>query len=163
MSEVLNMVGGGSSNWTLLASQDFDISTTSTSSASVGNIMLPYPDYVDAETVLWVHIRDKAGPRNNYFYGSDSIFFNYQLVTNNFNALALRPIIYFRVNSNAYRASASASGVYADRLYYTSSSHYVQINRRYDGSSYGTIDGTFKCDVYKLTMPDGMTLFDAIN
>lgn len=152
--------GGGGSNWTLLASQEYTVSTTSTSNTSVGNITLPYPDYVDAETVLWVHIRDKAGMRSGYFYGSDAIFLHYQLASGSTNSLSIRPIMIFRASSDtAYSAAASAYGVYAYRLYYTSSAHYVQIYRRYNSSSTGTIDGTYKCDVYKLTMPDGVTLF----
>lgn len=151
--------GGGGSNWIKLATTEFTVNTTSTSNKSVGNIELTLSDYNDPQTVLWVHIRDKAGKRNGYYYGSDSIFFHWQLINNNTNSLSTRPVSLLYVNSTgSYSGAASAYGVFAYRLYYTSSSHYVQIYSRYN-SSFGTINGTFKVDVYKLTMPSGMTLF----
>lgn len=153
--------GGGGSNWTLLASQEFTVNTSSTSNTSVGNIQLTLSDYNDPQTVLWVHVRDKAGMRSGYSYGSDTIFFHYQLASGNTSSLSIRPVIVFRASSaTAYSATTSTYGVYAYRLYYTSSAHYVQIYSRYNSSSGGTINGTYKCDVYKLTMPSGMTLFD---
>lgn len=153
--------GGGGSNWTLLASQEYTVSTSSTSNASVGNIQLTLSDYNDKNTVLWVHVRDKEGMRSGYFYGSDAIFIPYNLASGSTSAVSTRPVMLFRASSaTAYSAAASAYGVYAYRLYYTSSAHYVQIYSRYNSSSTGTINGTYKCDVYKLTMPSGMTLFE---
>lgn len=153
--------GGGGSSWTLLATQEFAVSTTSTSNTSVGDITLTLDDYADPQTVLWVHIRDKAGKRAGHFYGSDAMFFHYQLAVDNNNSLSTRPLGVFYVNASGNYGCGAASGygVYADRLYYTPSSHYVQIYSRYT-SSYGTIDGTFKVEVYKLTMPSGMVLFE---
>lgn len=151
--------GGGGSNWTKIASQAFNVKTTSTSNTSVGDITLTLSDYNDKETVLWVHIRDRAGKQNGYFYGSDTLFFHYQLANNSTNSLSVRPVMLFNVSSSgSYSGTASAYGVFAYRLYYTSTNHYVQIYSRYN-SNYGTINGTFVCDVYKLTMPTGMTLF----
>lgn len=151
--------GGGGSNWTKIATKEYTVNTTNTSNKSVGDIELTLSDYNDPQTVLWVHIRDKAGKRNGYFYGSNTIFFHYQLANNNTGALSIRPVVIFNVNSTgSYSGTATAYGVYAYRLYYTSSNHYLQIYSRYN-STYGTINGTFKVDVYKLTMPSGMTLF----
>jgi hypothetical protein len=152
--------GGGGSNWTLLASTEYTVNTTSTSNTSVGNITLNLSDYNDYQTILWVHIRDKAGKRTGYFYGSDTMFFHYQLATGNTNSLSTRPVAVFRASSaTAYSLATSAYGLFAYRLYYTSSAHYVQIYSRYNSTNSGTINGTYKCDVYKLTMPSGMTLF----
>lgn len=157
---VVNVSGGGGSNWTLLASTEYTVNTTSTSNTSVGDITLNLSDYNDYQTILWVHIRDKAGKRTGYFYGSDTMFFHYQLATGNTNSLSTRPVAVFRASSaTAYSLATSAYGLFAYRLYYTSSAHYVQIYSRYSNSSSGTINGTYKCDVYKLTMPSGMTLF----
>lgn len=152
--------GGGGSNWTKIATTEYTVNTTTTSNKSVGNIELTLSDYNDPQTVLWVHIRDKAGKRTGYFYGSDTMFFHYQLATGNTNSLSTRPVAVFRASSATdYALATSAYGLFAYRLYYTSSSHYVQIYSRYNSSSSGTINGTYKCDVYKLTMPSGMTLF----
>ncbi len=154
--------GGGGSSWTLLATQEYTVSTTSTSNELVGNITLTLDDYADPQTVLWVHIRDKAGKRAGYVYGSDAMFFHYQLAVDNTNSLSTRPSGVFYVNASGNYGCGSGStgyGVFANRLYYTSSNHYVEIYSRYT-SSYGTIDGTFKVEVYKLTMPSGMVLFE---
>lgn len=152
--------GGGGSNWTLLATQEFTVNTTSTTNTSVGDIELTLSDYNDPQTVLWVHIRDKAGKRNGYVYGSDTIFFHYGLAYRNSNAISTRPIALLYVDSSGrYVEYVGQYGVYGYRLYYTSTNHYLQIYSRYS-STYGTIDGTFKVDVYKLTMPTGVTLFE---
>lgn len=155
-----NSGGGGGSNWTLLTSKEFTINQTSTSNTSIGNIDLTLADYSDVNTVLWVHIRDKAGKRNGYYYGSDALFFHFQLANGSTNSLTVRPVITFTVSSSgSYSGAATAYGVYPYRLYYTQSNHYVQIYARYSSSSTLTINGTFKCDVYKLTMPTGVSLF----
>ena len=150
----------GQSSWELLASQEFTVSTTTTSNVSVGTISLDLSKYDDPETMVWIHVRDKAGKRAGYVYGSDTIFFSYALADGNPNSLSIRPIMLYYVNSSGnYSGVASAYGVFAYRLYYTSSSHYVEIYSRYS-ASYGTIDGTFKCDVYALKPSSGMKLFE---
>ena len=147
--------------WTLLASEEFTVNTTSTSNTSVGDITLNLTDYNDPQTVLWVHIRDKAGMRSGYHYGSDTIFFHYQLASGTTSSVTTRPVVNFKASSaTAYAAAASAYGVYAYRLYYSEANHYVQIYSRYNSSTTGPINGTFKCDVYKLSMPSGVTLFE---
>lgn len=152
--------GGGGSNWTKIATQEFTVNTTSTSNASVGDITLTLSDYNDKNKIVWVHIRDKAGKRNGYFYGSDTVFISYQLANNNTNSLSIRPVMHFRVSSDGtYTGTASAYGVYAYSLNYTSSNHYVRIYRRYSSSTTLTINGTYVCDVYVLTTPSGFTLF----
>ena len=152
--------GGGTSNWKFLKSQEFTVNTTSTSNTSVGDISLTLSDYDDPNTVLWVHIRDKAGKRNGYYYGSDTIFFHAQLASGSTNSYSIRPVFTIRANSDGtYTGAASAYGVYAYSLYYTSSNHYVKIYSRYNSSTTLTINGTYKCDVYVLTPPSGMTLF----
>lgn len=151
---------GGGSSFKKLASQEFSVNTTSTSNTSVGNITLDLADYNDKNIVVWVHVRDKAGKRSGYFYGSDTLFFPFNLANSSTSAVSTRPVTIFYVNSSdAYAESVTAYGVYAYRLYYTSGAHYVQIYRRYN-ANYGTINGTFVCDVYAVTMPSGLTLFE---
>lgn len=155
---IVNVSGGGGSNWTLLASKEFSVNTTSTSNASVGSISLA--DFTfDKNDLLWVHVRDKAGKRNGYVYGSDTVFIHFQLANNNTNSLSIRPVMVLYVSSSGtYGGAASGYGVYAYRCFYTGDNKGVEIYRRYS-SSYGTINGTFKCDVYKLTTPTGFTMF----
>lgn len=146
------------SNWTLLATKDITVSTTGTSATSVDTITLPDNNY-GKEDLIWVHIRDKAGKRTGYLYGSDAVFISYKQANGDTGYMGVRPVELLYVNADgAYVGVASAYGVYPYRLYYTSSNHYVSIYSRYN-ASYGTIDGTFKCDVYKLTTPSGFTMF----
>ena len=151
--------GGGGSNWTQLATQEYSVNTTSTTATSIGNITIGLSDLQDTNAVIWVHVRDKAGKRSGYFYGSDTIFFNNIYKNNSTGNISTRPVVLFYVNSSgAYTAVASSYGVYARYMYQTSSNHYIEIYRRYN-SSYGTINGTFKVEIYKLSVPSGFTLF----
>lgn len=148
----------GTSNWTLLTSQEFTVNTTSTTNTSVGTITLPNNDY-GKEDIIWVHVRDKAGKRSGYVYGTDSIFMSYKLANNDTSYLGVRAVeVTYVTSDGVYTGVVTAYGVYAYRLYYTSSDHSVRIYSRYN-ATYGTIDGTFKCDVYKLTTPSGFTMY----
>ena len=157
---VAGSAAGGGSNWTKIGSQEFTVNTTSTSASSVGNISLTLSDYNDKNIIVWVHVRDKAGKRSGYFYGSDAIFLNYILANNSTDSITTRPFMLFRyTSSSTYATSTSSYGVYGYRLYQTSSNHYVEIYKRYNNSNSGTINGTYVCDVYTLTLPSGFTLF----
>lgn len=152
--------GGGGSNWTLIKSQEFTINTTSTTNSLAGEVTLDVSDIQDLNAVLWVHIRDKAGKRTGYFYGNDAIYINYIYKNGQTSEIPTKPYAIWSVNSSgAYSIAVSAYGVYARYLYQTSTNHYLQIYQRYS-SSYGTINGTFKVDVYKLTLPSGFTMLE---
>ena len=151
--------GSGGSSWTLLKSQEFSVNTTNTSNASVGTVDIDLSDAQDKNIIIVAHIRDKAGKRAGYFYGSDAFFLNYPAANNDTGYVSSKPMAIFNYTSQSqYSAATGAYGVYPRYLYQTSSTHYVQIYSRYN-SSYGTINGTFKVDIYKLTPPTGMTLF----
>lgn len=155
--------GGGGSNWTKIASKEFTVSTTSTSQTSIGNIDLTLSDYNSKDKIVWVHVRDKAGKRNGYFYGTDALFFPYTLANANpLASISTKAVISFCVNSNGSYggyAAANGYGVYAYSIYYQNSSHYIDMYRRYSSSYSLTINGTYVCDVYVLTPPTDMTLF----
>ena len=148
--------GGGGSNWTLLGSTTLTINTTSTSAASAGTIECGSAAYT-AANVIWVHIRGQSGKRNGYFYGSDAIFVNYQAANGGTNAFAAPAVEYIRVSSSGSYTTASGSyGVYG---YQINSSGKVTIRQRYNSANTLTINDTFDCEVYALTMPTGKTLF----
>ena len=109
--------GGSGSSWEYLTSAEYSVSTTSTSNATVGDITLDLSKYNNKNLMLWVHIRDKAGKRDGYYYGSDTIFFSYQLANNSTNSLSVRPVMTFTVNSSgAYSGTVTSYGVYAYSL-----------------------------------------------
>lgn len=157
-SSVTVNVGGGGSNWTLLATETYNLNITNTTASKTGDIYLNTT--LTAEDIIWVHIRDTNGKRNGYWYGSDSLYLLYQLKngsTNNATSLAKYTLY---VSSGNYSQSINAYGLYLYSLYdSTTSNPYVRIYQRYN-SAYGTMNGSYKCDIYKLTPATGMKIFD---
>ncbi len=148
------------SNWKKIATQDFTLNTTETTNTKLGDVTLTLSEYNNHEILVWVHIRDKAGKRAGYFYGTDTIFFPYLLANNDTSYVGTRPVMAFTYTSNnAYSGALQAYGIYGYRLYYTSSNHFVRLYYRYSSTYTLTINGTYQCDVYTLTLPTGMTLF----
>lgn len=148
--------GGGTSPWTLIASQTSSISTTSTSAATAVTIN-GGSAISTADKIVWVHIRDTAGPRAGYFYGSDAFFVNINRANSSTSTFATPTVIYFRYStSSAYAGSSGQYGVYG---YSISSTGSLIIRRRYNSTNSLTIDGTYQIDVYTLDLPSGLTLF----
>jgi len=140
----------------LLGSGTLTVNTTSTSAASAGTIDCGSAAW-DKTKIIYVRIRDKAGPRAGYFYGSDAFFTNYQQANSSTstNTYAARSG-YFYNSSNAWATASSSYGVYG---YSISSAGVVTVRRRYN-SSYGTINGNFLVQVYAIGFPDGYSPFD---
>ena len=150
----LPSVKGGS--YTLLGSTELTVNTTSTSAASAGTITLDASAFT-ADSIIYVTVRDKAGPRAGYFFGSDAWFINYQKANGASSTLTAAGRQGFMYNSSNQWANAAASyGVYG---YSISSAGVVTIRRRYN-SSYGTINGTFEVRVYRLDFPAGANPFN---
>jgi hypothetical protein len=148
--------GGGGSSWTLLTSTTLTVKTTSTTAASAGTVSAGSAAFTK-DKIIYVRIRDKAGPRTGYFYGSDAFFINYYSAINNKSTYNYAARSGLCVNSSGKWTSASASyGVYG---YSIATDGTVTIRRRYN-SSYGTIDGTFLVQVYAIDYPDGKSPFD---
>lgn len=149
--------GGGESPWTLIDSQEIAVSTTATSAKAVATIA-GGSAISTADKIVWVHIRDKAGERAGYFYGSDAFFINY-IKANDSDATFTYPAVYcIHVStSGTYESTIGQYGVYG---YSISNEGSLIIRRRYSSTTTLTIDGTFQVDVYTLDLPDGLTLFD---
>ena len=167
MFDVISEGGGGSASYELLHSEEVTANTTSTSTTVIKTISLGADAYT-GDKLLLVRIRDKAGPRDGYVYGSDSLFFNNAAaVGSNFGCLSTP--VYYCVKSNKWSVgtgfSGSGYGVFAQTLYGGGSGSTVgdlDIATKY-GSSYGTINGTFTVDVYLVSMPDGTPMFPALS
>lgn len=140
--------GGGGSSYTLVASAEITVSTTTTSRTNQTTVQLPSGDF---DSLYFITIRDKAGKRNGYYYGTD-----------NFYILADTNIFYGGV---CYHVSNDGSlltvrQTTASRVYglcaYSLSSHSVQITSQYNETNSGTINGTFDIKVYKLDYPNNL-------
>lgn len=156
--------GGGGSSYTLLHSEEIAASTTSTTATDLTTITIDDEGCTGDKTLL-VRIRDKAGPRTGYFYGSYNYLLN-DLAANGTGsgyAKFLTNAIGFDSNNKAklgQAAGGSGSGVFTSNL--NVGTKKITIRTKYD-STYGTIDGTFIVEVYLLDTPDGNPLFPSIS
>ena len=138
----------------LIAKEEFEVSTSSTSAALIDNMTIT--ENIGKDDILFVHIRDKAGKRSEYFYGSDCIITNYMLANDNDGKNTSKGTYAYGVNSSdTYTSANSAYGVFVTG--WTPSDGTLAISSRYN-SSYGTIDGTYVVEVYKLNL--GVVMFD---
>lgn len=145
--------GSGASSWTLVASTSYQVSTTSTY-----NVMLNTgnTDIWTSDKLLYIRIRDTAGPRSGYFYGSDNFVPNYDALSDSATATTnILPYCY-KYASGAY---SIFSGSYGGRVTNVSSDGTITIPFRYSSTYSSTINGTYSIQVYLLDMPTGAPIF----
>lgn len=149
--------GGGGSSWELIKSTTLEnVSTTSTSNATAGTISLGSGAFTKDDIIL-VHVRDTAGKRAGYFYGSDAIFVNANKAngsTSTFTAPGVTTIRYS--TSSQFAAYTGAYGVWG---YSITSDGTLTVRKRYNSNYSLTVNGNYLVQVYKLTPPSGMVLF----
>ena len=146
-------IGGGSS-YKLLASQEYTANTTSTSATVLGTISAGSAAWT-SDDILYVRIRDKAGKRSGYFYGSDAWVTNINDANGVTTDISAIPKIAYSYNSNtwyqAFQATASGYGVYLAKV---ASNGTITISTRYSSTSSRTINGTYLVEVFALKWPD---------
>ena len=152
--------GGGDSAWTKVAETSYQVSTTSTTATDVATWATGHSELWTKADWIYVRIRDTEGKRNGYFYGTDEFFYNTlpNSGTNTSISTAIR--VYMKYDNGLYTYSSTASsgyGVWADTLY---SDGRIRIRKRYNRNSSGTIDGTFKVEVYLLAPAGGVPIFE---
>lgn len=154
-SAVVNVSGGGSSSWTLVASTSYQVSTTSTSTATVATWATGDSSIWTSDKIVYVRIRDTAGKRAGYFYGSDNYF---EIVTSGYSNSSNGIRVMFAYTTDGKYSTqtgslASGYGVYADYVYSTGD---IRIRSRYNASRSLTINGTYSVEVYLLTPPSAI-------
>lgn len=150
--------GGGDSAWTKVAETSYQASRTSASAAMVATWTTGHSELWTDSKWVYVRIRDTAGKRAGYFYGSDNFF----LVPSSGTSTNLGVRFCERYTSSGTYALSSASGttgygVYADILY---SDGRVRIRAKYDSTNSLTINSTYKVEVYLLDPPTGAPIFE---
>ena len=151
----------GGSSWTKVAEASYQVSTTSTSATTVDTLATGHNELWTSDKWVYVRIRDTAGKRTGYFYGSDQFFYNVVPVngaTDTSISTLLR--IYTRYSGTTYTPSAvvgNGYGVYIDKVY---SDGRIRICSRYNSTGSLTINGTYKVEVYLLDTPDGVPIFN---
>ena len=157
---VVNVPTGGGS-YTLLGEKDVTANTTGTSATSLDSITVGAAAWTKAK-MIYVRIRDKAGPRAGYFYGSDNIFINYNLANSSTTAITTAGRLIHRYSTSSQwglysGATSTGYGVYA---YDINNSGRVRIYTRYNSTNSLTINGTYHVEVYALDWPDGVSPYD---
>ena len=162
-SVTVNVPSSAASSWTKVAETSYQVSTTSTSAATVATWATGHNELWTSDKFVYVRIRDTAGKRAGYFYGSDQFFMNTTSVNGGTTTSMTSGVRYYsRYNTNAQFAANTQTGtngygVYADTLY---SDGRVRIRSRYSSSSSLTIDSTYKVEVYLLDPAGGVPIFE---
>ena len=166
-SEVtVNVPSSAASSWTKVAETSYQVNTTSTSVTKVATWETGHSEIWTSDKWVYVRIRDTAGKRNGYFYGTDTFFANYTSKNNPSTAGVgecdgmLRNV--YSVSSDGvyewrYGYSMSGHGVYADYVY---NDGRIRIQSRYNSSYSKTINGTYKVEVYLLDPPTNAPIFE---
>ena len=152
--------GGGSSSWTKVCEKSYQVTYSSSTIETVEIWATGHSELWTKADWIYVRIRDTEGKRNGYFYGTDEFFYNTlpNSGTNTSISTAIR--VYMKYDNGLYTYSTTASsgyGVWADTLY---SDGRIRIRKRYNSNSSGTIDGTFKVEVYLLAPAGGVPIFE---
>ena len=155
--------GGGSSSWTKVAETSYQVSTTNTASERVATWGTGHSEIYTSDKILYVRIRDTAGKRAGYFYGTDNFFINNHMANVSHSSSfgnGVRQVFY--VNSYVdYVASgfggSTGYGVFADMIY---SDGRIRIKKRYSIDYTLTVDSTYKVEVYLLDPPTGAPIFE---
>ena len=133
--------GGGESGIIPVAENIYECSTTSTSVTLVAAFEIEDCEYGDA---FFIKTEDTAGARDGYFFES-------------LQAVAIRnttPIFTYLVvkyAEGAYTATQNAGGVAVMQADYNSSTKKLKLSVKMkysDGT--GSVDGSYKCSVYKI-------------
>lgn len=151
----------GGSSYTLIDEFDVEANTTSTSAGNL--ISKTYSGLYRSDKIVYVRVRDKAGKRAGYFYGSDTYFMNYQKANGSTSALTYAARLIHRYSTSSQwstyiGATSNGYGVYG---YDISSAGRLRIYQRYNSNYSLTINGTYHVEVYLLDWPDGVSVFDA--
>lgn len=151
--------GGGVSSWTKVCETSYQVSTTSTTTTTVATWATGHSEIWTTEKIVHVRIRDTAGKRAGYFFGSDN-YFDIPPGSATSNTQGARLNIRYASNGSYGVASSGGStgyGVYADVVYKDGG---IRIRQKYNSGSSLTIDGTYKVEVYLLDPPTGAPIFE---
>lgn len=148
--------GGGSSAWTKICEKTYTVNTTSTSAASIETWETGHSEIWTANKIVYIRVRDTAGKRNGYYYGGDQYFYHPPGGTGTTLTNQNRYVI--RYENDKFTVGTSTNcGIYANNI---QSGGKIQMYRRYNATYTLTINSTYKVEVYLLTPPDGLPLFN---
>lgn len=151
--------GGGGSSYTLLGTEEVTVSTTTTSTTDIDDSTITISRQSNTDKILLIQVRDKAGKRNGYFYGTDMYWMQPSggSVSNNYRL----SVVYITNSSgNVVISSTSQYGVFSKSPpTFSTGSVTLSMCARYNASYSTTIDGTYVVNVYDLDYPNGNSPF----
>ena len=147
----------GGYGYTKLGEAEVTVNTSSTAQTQQLTIECGEEAYTK-DRMIYVRVRDKAGYRNGYFYGTDNFFFNTRKASGStYDCDHCARVLFNMTNYGTYYAyTGNGYGLYGFGI---SSSGTVKIYSRYSASYSGIINGTYKVEVYSLDYPDGISPF----
>lgn len=155
--------GGGSSAWTKVAETSYTIENfTTTQTTTHATWATEHSELWTSDKWVYVRIRDTAGKRAGYFYGSDNFFYNIIPINGTIGASTttfIRGIIRC-TSGDAYAVYSTTGttgyGVFPDTIY---TDGRIRIRKRYNSTYSLTIDGTYKVEVYLLDPAGDVPIF----
>lgn len=135
-----------STSWTKLGEQEFTVNTSNTAQVNVGTITVP--GIYTKDQYIVVTIRDKAGKRNGYFFGTDNIFANVNAANGSTSSFSTAGRLVYAYSSGNYLVQSGAYGVYPT---YITSAGVLGIVSRYHSTYSLTINGTYVVTVWGLS------------
>lgn len=151
-----NSGGGGGAGVTKVASTAYEANTTSTSAVTVGTWSTGLSSLWTQHEIVFVHIFDKEGPRNGYFYATYTLILNINGTASSSSTTACyRQVVRYQNDTYSQYANTGSSGygVYSDTLY---SDGRIRIRARYSSSNSLTINSTYQVDVYLIDPGSGV-------
>ena len=149
--------GGGGSAYTPISVGALEVTTnyTSTSASTISSDLHVNPSLLSQGDLLYIVIRDKAGKRNDYFYGQDQFF----IYGNNDNDEPSNRSYWYSSNkvSSYTTGGTSGYGVYLSGIDNTGA---LTVRARYNSTYSKTIDGTYSIDIYKLEWLNNVSPLD---
>lgn len=140
--------------WTFVTSQNYNISTTSTSNETIATLETEITATEANNKIVYVRIRDTAGKRAGYFYASDS-YYN----QSGAGLAVCKNIVTYSSTSEYVFYGTGGTGGYGVFTTYLSPGGGLVIRARCHATYAPTIDGTYSVEVYTLDYPDGVSPF----
>lgn len=151
--------GGGGGGYTLVWSGEVEANTTSTSPVYLSTTFENEAAW-NKNKIIYCRIRDKAGKRDGYFYGTDCFVVNNNASTGSTTTLESFYVATYKCNNGTVQCTTVTNTKYGVCLRNISQYGIGKFQARYNSSYTGTINGTYKVDVYLLDWPvDGVSPF----
>lgn len=141
--------------WELIAEKNIDVSTESTSATQVSTLDCGLNAWT-SNKILYVKVRDNAGKKAGYFYGTDSFLINVRPVNSQTTAATYFARSYLSYDET-WTQGNSDYGIYPSKL---TPDGVLTLAAHYGPNASKIIDGNYNVKVYLLDWPNNISPFD---